>query len=359
MKLSFLHLLKFILFWSSAAITQTIFPGLGGEELLDSLAARYKTSVVLSYDNARDSLFLKIQSVNDSLTCVYTGYKIYLDPTQDPTQYAASQGIDTEHIYPQSKGAVGQARSDMHHLFPTRMVVNSSRGNDPFSEIPDQFTTRWFRLDQILSSIPPSNIDEYSEKDDNNLRFEPREEFKGDAARAVFYFYTMYRQEADNADPQFFNLQMDDLYLWHKNDTVSNLEYDRNERIAVYQDGKKNPFILDSSLARRAYFNVTSLENIKSGLPLLFHLYQNYPNPFNPGTTIKYSLQIAGEVELTIYDLLGKRVKRLIDAKQSVGFHEIKWDGRNNSGSVVGAGIYIYRLKVENQAISKKMTLLR
>jgi hypothetical protein len=359
LKIPFLHILISFLFSINHTSAQTIFPGLEGEELLDSLVARYKTNFVLSYDNARDTLFSKIQSVNDSLTCVYTGYKIYLDLTQDPTQNAASQGIDTEHIYPQSKGAVGQARSDMHHLFPTRMVVNSSRGNDPFSEIPDQLTTRWFRLDQILTGIPQENIDEYSEKDDNNFRFEPRENFKGDVARAIFYFYTMYRQEANNSDPQFFDLQKDDLYLWHKNDAATSIESDGNEKIAFYQEGKRNPFILDSSLVRRAYFSVTFIENKKSGQLSSFHLFQNYPNPFNPVTTIKYILKSDSEVKLTVYDLLGKEIKLLINERRPAGYHEITWNGKNDSDLPVVSGIYIYRLGVENQIISKKMILLK
>jgi endonuclease I len=177
-----------------------------------------------------------------------------MDPTQDPNTWAYNNGIDTEHTWPQSKGAMGQARSDMHHLYPTRREVNSSRGSDPFAEIPDAETDRWFRKNQMLTSIPTSNIDEYSEKDDIASLFESREDHKGNVARAMFYFYTMYKQEANSADPTFFPLQKDILYDWHRTDPVDSLESARTSLIATYQEGIKNPFIIDSSLVRRAYF---------------------------------------------------------------------------------------------------------
>ena len=65
-----------------------IFPGLSGQQLLDSLVANYKTNAVLSYTQARDTLFANIETRNDSMSCVYTGYTIYMDPTQDPTVWA-------------------------------------------------------------------------------------------------------------------------------------------------------------------------------------------------------------------------------------------------------------------------------
>ncbi|NOX37634.1 MAG: T9SS type A sorting domain-containing protein [Calditrichaeota bacterium] len=232
-----------------------IFPGLYGQELLDSLVAHYKPQVVLSYDDARDTLFARIDNHNDSLTGVYSGYTIYLNPTADPTTDAYLKGINTEHTWPQSKGAdAGNARSDMHHLYPARDAVNSSRSNDPFAEINDSDTDKWWRHDYYLTTIPTQFIDEYSEKDEDANRFEPREDHKGNAARSMFYFYTMYKAEADNADPNFFLIQKEILYQWHKQDPADSAEVSRTYKIAKYQENKPNPFVLDSTLVRRAYF---------------------------------------------------------------------------------------------------------
>lgn len=348
-----------LVFLNSLLFGQSIFPNITGQELLDSLVANYKTNTVFSYDKARDTLFAKIYSINDSLRGVYTGYTIYLDPTQDPTTYAYNQNIDTEHTYPRSKGATGQAESDMHHLYPTRTFANSARGNNPFADIPDMDTDKWFRRDVILYTIPSMFIDEYSESDDDNLLFEPREDHKGNAARAVFYFYTMYKQQADNADPQFFSIQKNTLYQWHLADQVDSLEVIRNNKIALYQGGKQNPFILDSSLVRRAYFeNPQSIMNEDYNIAG-FELYQNYPNPFNPITNIRFQVADFGFVSLKLYDVMGREIDILVNEQKPPGEYRINWDGVDKSGKKVSSGIYIYEFRTDEFVKIKKMVLLK
>ncbi len=232
-----------------------LFPGLTGQELRDSLVANYKPNTVLPYDQARDTLFAKIDNHNDSLRCVYTGYTIWLDPTKDPTVDAYNKDINTEHTWPQSKGATGNAKSDMHHLYPVRVQVNEARSNNPFDEIVDTETDEWYRLDYMQTTIPTEFIDEYSENDLDYAEFEPREDHKGNAARSMFYFYTMYQDKADSADANFFVIQKDVLYQWHYLDEVDDAEVQRTYKIADYQEGKVNPFIIDTTLVRRAYFS--------------------------------------------------------------------------------------------------------
>ncbi|MBD3225914.1 MAG: T9SS type A sorting domain-containing protein [Caldithrix sp.] len=252
-------LILLVILASSIALLQadineegTIYPGLNGDELRDSLVSHYKPDMVLNYDDARDVMFSEIDQYNDSVTCVYTGYRIYLNPSVDPSTDAYNKDMNTEHTWPRSKGAdSGNAESDLHHLFPTRVHVNSSRGNAPLGESDDTATDTWWRNDYSLTSIPDSYINEYSEKENDTDLFEPREDHKGNAARAVFYFYTMY---SDVADDDFFALQKDGLYEWHSIDPADQRENERNDRIAPYQDNKKNPFILDSTLVRRVYY---------------------------------------------------------------------------------------------------------
>ncbi|MCU0347379.1 MAG: endonuclease, partial [Saprospiraceae bacterium] len=196
-KLFTLTICCFLLKTSALAQYQPVFPGLDGQALLDKLVSDYKAPVLLSQSFARDTLFARVYAWQDTLTCVYTGYKIYLNPNDDPTQAAFDKGINTEHTFPQSLGAMNQAEGDMHHLYPTREDVNGDRGNLPFAEIPDNQTEDWYYLGQEISSIPTSNIDKYSER--GNGRFEPREDHKGNVARAMFYFYTMYKGQADAA----------------------------------------------------------------------------------------------------------------------------------------------------------------
>ena len=146
-------------------------------------------------------------------------------------------------------------KSDMHHLFSCKSNVNSSRGNDPYAEIPDEDTDTWYRNDYSQEDIPTEYIDEFAEKDNppdpNNEVFEPREDHKGDASRAMFYFFSMYN---DVADTNFWNEQRDVLLDWHYYDEVDDWELNRTWAIASYQENQPNPFVLDSSLARRIWY---------------------------------------------------------------------------------------------------------
>ncbi len=93
-------------------------------------------------------------------------------------------------------------------------------------------------------------------------------------------------------------------------------------------------------------------------LPKSFNL-GNYPNPFNPATTTNYSLPASGKVELTIYNMLGQKIRSLINRHQFTGQHKIIWEGKNDQGIKAPSGIYIYRLTSSKSMISKKMVLIK
>lgn len=103
----------------------------------------------------------------------------------------------------------------------------------------------------------------------------------------------------------------------------------------------------------------TGVEDGSPIVPTVFELGQNYPNPFNPETVIQYSIAKSGMVELTVYNLLGQNVRRLVDKLQPAGAYEMKWDGRDDSGKRLGNGVYIYRLKSAELTQTKKMILLQ
>lgn len=90
-----------------------------------------------------------------------------------------------------------------------------------------------------------------------------------------------------------------------------------------------------------------------------FKLFQNYPNPFNPTTIISYKLPVSSEVELKIYNLLGQKVRSLVNERKPAGFYQVQWDGRDETGKEVSSGVYIYRLKAGDFIQSKKMLLIR
>lgn len=246
--------LLFLCFFGLSLSAQPFFPDLEGEALIQAIRQNFRPATVYSYNVARDTLYGKIDRVNDSLYCVYTGFGIAMNPNADPSSDAFSKGINTEHTWPRSRGAkFGNALSDMHHLFPSREDVNSDRGSLPFGEISDNSTESWYYL-QFQRETPPSAAirDLYSEILPS-VRFEPREDHKGNVARAMFYFYTVYRAEADATAPDYFPPQINDLCDWHSLDPVDARELERTEQIALRQDNKVNPFVVDCNLLMRAY----------------------------------------------------------------------------------------------------------
>lgn len=80
-------------------------------------------------------------------------------------------------------------------------------------------------------------------------------------------------------------------------------------------------------------------------IPQEFALLQNYPNPFNPTTTIEYHLPLDSQVKIEIYNILGQRVKILVDQREKAGKYQIAWDGRNESGNRAASGLYVYRIQ--------------
>lgn len=111
-----------------------------------------------------------------------------------------------------------------------------------------------------------------------------------------------------------------------------------------------------------ADFTVQAPTDVDDGIfnrPKNFQLAQNYPNPFNPATVIAYTLEKSGAVELEIFNLLGEKVKTLVSGHQGAGLHQKSWDGRDESGRAVSSGLYLYRLRLEKFAETKKMMLVR
>jgi len=293
---------------------EAVFPSLEGQDLFDAVTENFTPVIHLSYANARDTLFGEVYRVNDSLHCIYTDWAVSMPPGQDPTQvvFQGGSGINTEHTWPQSKGASsGPPKSDMHHLYPSRVNVNQDRASLKFGDIPDNTTDRWYHLSSILTSIPSSNKDNYSEYLQNNS-FESREAVKGNIARSIFYFYTIYRSQAETAGAGFFQSQQEDLCQWHAADPVDENEWERTFLIASHQSNKPNPFVLDCSLAARLYCpnlvdelcNATATTSISEQLEV-----KVFPNPTNGNSRIVGFAQKGGLLQLNYFNTQGRKVQ--------------------------------------------------
>ncbi len=93
--------------------------------------------------------------------------------------------------------------------------------------------------------------------------------------------------------------------------------------------------------------------------PETFYLLQNVPNPFNPETTIAYELPEAVQVKLVIFNLVGQRVRGLVDDFKTSGRYEIRWNGKDDFGRDVGSGVYFYSLEAGVLSTTKRMLLIR
>ncbi len=327
------------LFFSSIVCGQydheDVFLELDDDALRQSILDSYKTNTVLSYNRARDTFFSQIDAVDNVLECVYSGFKITLNPDFDPTQDAFAKGINTEHAYPRSKGALEgtMAFSDMYNLFPAKANINTDRGVLPFEEVSDSQTDRWYFENDVLTSIPNQNRDLYSELLSGS-GFEPREKHKGDIARAYFYFYTMYQSQTDQADPDFFELQREELCRWHFLDPVDEKEWNRNIKISTYQGDNKNPFILDCRLARLYCSDIDAACISVSTDEVDIVEISSYPNPASDILFIEQS-----NIDFAQYDLFN-----MVGNRIDVGYILSENEHQSIDISRLNTGIYFLRL---------------
>ncbi len=105
--------------------------------------------------------------------------------------------------------------------------------------------------------------------------------------------------------------------------------------------------------------NYVDISNENDPQPSAFKISPNYPNPFNPATTFHYDLPEDGYIQLDIYDLGGRLIKTLIEREESEGRHSAQWNGTNNNGEIVSAGIYVYSVSYRNHSVFGKMILIK
>ncbi|MBT4453171.1 MAG: T9SS type A sorting domain-containing protein, partial [Candidatus Marinimicrobia bacterium] len=101
------------------------------------------------------------------------------------------------------------------------------------------------------------------------------------------------------------------------------------------------------------------LSTESEGIPTEFALHENYPNPFNPTTTLRFDLPEVSDMTLTIYNMLGQKVRTFNYHNTSAGYHSVTWDATNDLGQQVGAGVYIYQLQTKGFVKTRKMVLLK
>ena len=171
---------------------------------------------------------------------------------------------------------------------------------------------------------------------------------------------------ADNF--QYYGVQMStdslfisdvvEYYTPDNTHTFSNLEYNTPYFFRVATMVGQNEWSYYSDVVT-AIIELVGNDNDEALMPLSFYLKQNFPNPFNPSTTITYVLPEISNVDLAIYDLRGQLIKKLISGSVRSGVHTVKWDGKNENGGKVSAGIYLYKIYTGKYTSTNKMILLK
>jgi endonuclease I len=200
------------------------FGDLEDDELRAQMVARHEmTHIYLDYYEARKVMFEDLDNEDGKVECVYTGEVVETETIPSNLE------MNAEHTWPQSQGAIdGAARSDLHHVFPVTSVANSIRSAYPYCEV--EVVAR-----EVGGSLYGQNDGEYC--------FEPRDEHKGAAARAMLYFAAVYQQEIDDDEEAT-------LRAWAEEFEITEDERARNDAIEEIQ-GSRNFFIDDPSLIDR------------------------------------------------------------------------------------------------------------
>lgn len=187
------------------------------DELRQNIVALHeKSHLRISYYDARMEMFSSLDNVEGLVECVYTGTIVETDTIPSNLE------MNAEHTWPQSLGALdGAAKSDLHHIFPVTSQINSIRNVHPFCEVHT-----------VVRQVDDAKLGD----DIKGKRcFEPRDWHKGQAARAMFYFATVYQQRISDDEEAV-------LRKWHREYPVSVDERVRAEKIQVFQ-GSSQPFV--------------------------------------------------------------------------------------------------------------------
>lgn len=282
------------------AIAQTPPDGLVGQSFRTWVKQNFYDDKheTLSYSEAREKLYSYIENFNDTIECVYSGYK---QRHERGSGTSNPEPINAEHIIPQSRFNEDPPMvSDVHILYPAFDEWNSLRGAHPFEEINDQQTTKWILNTNSTANAPGVDIrDNYTEY--KNGSWEPRESKKGDIARSVFYFYTVYPQYTMQG-----YLDVDVLCEWAENDPVDEREMARNETAFLFQKNY-NPYQLHNDWANQAWGCDVEVPVVNSVL-INENNIQLYPNPVSTQLNVQIADWKDYPLTVEIFQLTGQLV---------------------------------------------------
>ena len=140
-------------------------------------------------------------------------------------------------------------------------------------------------------------------------------------------------------------------------DTLTYVSQSADTAYGRYPDNSATWQLMDPTPGSTNAGGLSLKDNIV--IPSQYTLHQNFPNPFNPVTTLRYELPEQTTVNITIYNMLGRQVRTIINQTQNAGYKSVIWDATNDYGKPVTAGIYLYQIQAVGFIQTKKMVLLK
>ena len=232
----------------------------------------------------------------------------------------------------------------------------------PYGEYNDDIDVMTSNANYLISRLFYWNDNSFSDWDNNLNKFDP-------VGASIELGNASYWGETDiNELNTAFDNVIDssgiyhltthpNILQWDEDFTWSHLEYISNRKDIWYVGF--GHLYLYRFISNAVNDNSLGILEGKPPLNSDFKLYQNYPNPFNPITALQYDLTKEGVVNITIYDMMGRLVKTLVDGPQTAGFKTVQWDATNDRNEPVSAGLYLYTMQKGKHRETGKMVLIK
>jgi endonuclease I len=263
-------------------------------------------------------------------------------------------GYNREHSWPQSWfGGSLPMYSDLWILYPTDAKVNGYRSNYAYGVVGSA----------SVVSLNGSKLGTSATAGYSGTVFEPIDAYKGDLARGQFYVATRYFNEDQGwpggpsaAGAELYPWAAAQYLAWSQADPVSWKERMRNGAVYVYQHNR-NPFVDHPEFVAMIYDSSNVVVGADGPAPAWrVRLRANQPNPFATRTTIVFDLALRAPVTLRLYNAAGRLVRTLAAGQEmSPGSHALDWDGVDDNGARVGAGIYFAQLVAGTETATRRI----
>jgi hypothetical protein len=324
-----------------------------------------------SFDNETLQFIESIDNCGRSLI-IYNGFDYLISSgyRSNQSSYGMGQASSSTRKY-YIKLLTLENPSEVIEILYLQGSASSDMGSSSFNNYPTSFTI----LNNNDENYLESGLATYYrlKDDDSGIQYVFRN-YSPDFSDTLWTDLNTYSIEGRITARTCISVNSENHYIMYFNDNQLEIRDRTNGNIIHYQNSSINPFSIQRKSDEELLFITNNDEETGYDVYMLngeiqvsaeenqistpsFEL-QNYPNPFNPSTTIEFSIQNDSQIDLTIFNIKGQKVKQLFSDQQTAGQYSIIWNGDNESGEYVSSGIYCYQLKIDGKTEAVKKCLL-